>query len=163
MTTPLPTKDALLVKLQYTRQDVLDALAGLSDAQMEQPMSPGGPSPRDVLAHLLLWDWAKLDLLQHRAAGGTPAIGAMDEDVDAANAGATATWRDRPLSALRAALDQTRADYLAAIAALTDADLAAPCGPPYDSEYSLLAVLEGTVAHNAEHAEELAAWRATLG
>ncbi len=163
MTTPLPTKDALLVKLRYTRQDVLDALDGLSDAQMEQPTSPDGPSPRDVLAHLLLWDWAKVDLLQHRATGGTPAIGVLDEDVDKANAEATATWRDRPLSALYAELDRTRADYLAAIAALTDADLAAPCGPPYDPEYSLLQVLEGTIEHNAEHAEELDAWRATLG
>ena len=53
-------------------------------------------------------------------------------------------------------------DYLAAIAALTDADLAAPCGLPYDAEYSLLQILEGTVAHNAEHAEELAAWRSSV-
>jgi uncharacterized damage-inducible protein DinB len=162
MTTPLPPKDALLAKLHSTRQDVLDAIAGLSDEQLTQPMTPDGPSVREVLAHLQLWDWAKVDLLQQRAAGGTPAIVALDDDVDAANAQATATWRDQPLPALFAALDQTRAEYLAAIAALTDADLAAPCGPPYDASVSLLQVLEGTVEHNAEHAEELAAWSKSL-
>jgi uncharacterized damage-inducible protein DinB len=162
MTTPLPTKEALLVKLRYTRQDVLDAIAGLSDEQLTQPMTPGGPSVRDVLAHLILWDWAKLDLLQQRTAGGTAAIGAMDDDVDGANAQATVTWRDQPLPALRAALDRTRADLLAAITALSAADLLAPAGPPYDPSVTLLAVLEGTVEHNAEHATELAAWRRSV-
>jgi hypothetical protein len=162
MTTPLRPKAALLVRLRATRQDVLDAIAGLSDAQFDEPMTPGGPSVRDVLAHLLLWDWAKLDLLQQRAAGAIPAIGALDADVDRANAQATAAWRDQPRPALGAALDRTRADLLVAIAALPDAELAAPCGPPYAPSVTLLEVLEGTVAHNAEHAEELVAWRATL-
>jgi uncharacterized damage-inducible protein DinB len=162
VTTPLRPKDALLVKLRATRQDVLDAIAGLSAEQLTAPMTPGGPSVRDVLAHLIVWDWAKLDLLQQRAAGSVPAIGAMDADVDGANAQATAIWRDQPLPAVRDALDRTRADLLAAITALPASELVVSCGPPYPPPVTLQQVLEGTVEHNAEHAAELAAWRATL-
>jgi uncharacterized damage-inducible protein DinB len=165
MTTPLSPKDALLVRLRATRQDVLDAIAGLSDDQFAHPMTLGGPPARDVLAHLLVWDWAKRDLIRQGLAGGTPAFVAMMADVDRTNDEAAAEWRDRPVADLLAAMQAEHAALVQAVAALTAAQLAQPApsrgfGDPGDT---LLTAIDGTAWHNAEHAAELAAWRATLG
>lgn len=163
MTTPLPPKDGLLVKLRYTRQDVLDAIAGMPEEQVDPPMTPDGPSVREVLAHLLVWDWAKRDLIEQALAGGTPAFAAMMGDVDGTNAQAAAEWRQRPLADLLAAMQTEHEALLAAVAALTPAQLTQPSPPRgLDEGDSLLTAIEGTVWHNAEHAAELAAWRKSV-
>src|SRR5437762_1239431 len=160
---PESRKQQLLNYLIVTRQEVLNALEGLTETQYDQPHNASGETARSVLPHLIAWHWPKIHLLQQRAGVRIAASGPMDADRDATNAQAEAAWRDKSIPALRAALDQTRADLLAAIAPLSDADLIAPAGPPYEPSFTLLRVLEGTAEHNAENAEKLQAWRESLG
>jgi hypothetical protein len=156
-------KQQIINYLLVTRQAVLDAVAGLDEAQLATPLGPEGRTARDILAHLLVWDWAKLDMIRQRAQGATPAAVEMTRNVDGVNAQAEAQWRARPLADLLGELQRVRAELLAAIDALDDRQLLEPAGAPWPPTAPLLEAIEGTGEHNAEHAAELAAWRARLG
>src|SRR5215212_2464143 len=107
LATHQANKQQLLNYLNVTRQAVLDTLTGLSEAQLATPLDAGGRTVRDLLAHLLVWDWAKLDLLQKRGQPNPPVIVAMMRDEDKVNAQAAARWQDHTLAELLTELQRT--------------------------------------------------------
>ena len=163
MATHQANKQQLINYLTVTRQAVLDAVAGMGEGQLAAPLDAEGRTARDILAHLLVWDWAKLDLIQKRAQGATPLIATMMQDRATVNAQATGRWSDRPVADLLTEMGRMRAQLLAAVEALHEEELLRAAGPPWRATATLLEAIESDGEHNAEHAEELAAWRAHLG
>lgn len=85
-----------------------EALAGLTDAQLEQPVAEAhGWSGRDLIGHLLAWQGFALDAARELAVDESSAtIARIDADWDsrggdAVNADVAARWAAIPLSDLR--------------------------------------------------------------
>lgn len=85
-----------------------EALAGLSDAQLDVPIADAhGWSGRDLMAHMVAWQAVALEIATELAIHETSAtIARVDADWEArggdvVNAELTASWADRPMSELR--------------------------------------------------------------
>ena len=87
-----------------------EALAGLTDDQLEQPVEAAhGWSGRDLMAHLLAWQGVALDVAKELAVNEeSPTIARVDAEWDAKgdafNDEIQAAWAARPMSELRACL-----------------------------------------------------------
>ena len=125
-------------------------LARLDAARMTAPAMDNGWSPKDLLAHLAVWERTCAAWLEAVARGETPARPEVGDD--AFNARAYDASKDAPLAEVRRATDSARRAILDAVAALSDADLAdeARFGWP-----AWQMVASNTSEHYREHMGEL--------
>src|SRR5262245_26688857 len=132
------------------------ALAGLSDEAMQQPVS-GAWGVREILAHLTGWQREMIPLLERVARGERPVPeGVSYTDVDAWNARHVATRRGLTLAGIRAQLDASHHDFLAAARAVPEARFAP------DKTATRVFDLNGP-HHYREHTAEVVAWRRRAG
>ena len=66
------TKDELLDALEEERENFMEAIAGLSDEELEQPGASGEWSVKDVLSHLSMWEAELIKLLWQARKGQKP-------------------------------------------------------------------------------------------
>ena len=85
-----------------------EALSGLSDAQLEEPVDGAhGWSGRDLMAHMLAWQGTALEAAKELAINETSAVfAAIDADWDArggdvVNEEITRAWAAKPMAELR--------------------------------------------------------------
>jgi hypothetical protein len=161
----LPTKADLITYLQATRQQVLDALAGLSRAQLETPgVTAEGWAPRDLLATLAAWDREVAEAITQIAQGEHPLIPDMTPaDIARFDARAVERGRAGSLESLRGELHAARSALLAALEPLTEAQFYQPPVAAGDSVSTVGGFLTVRAAQDSARAGELALWRATLG
>jgi len=152
----------LLARLAAERAQLLWQLLGLDQELLTRTalFPDSGWTVKDLLAHVAAWDrW------QHRAmtamvAGEEPEVAAV-EDVDAFNAAAVDAWRDRTLSDV---LGELRTAREAWVTWLRDV----PLEPFFESrehqgwDWAFPNCLNVQWQHDAEHADQLAAWRSEL-
>ena len=145
-------RDALLQHYRESREALLAAIHGLTDAQMTDP-SIDGWSVKDHLAHLALWDDIRASEVTRISAGHDSAWCMTDEQAEAYNAIAYAARRDLPLAQVRWELATSRARLVDAIAAAT------PRGRD-SSRYGEVGVRSG---HEGEHTGWIKRWRGERG
>lgn len=119
-------KAAMLAQMQDAWNELQRALDGWSDAQITTPHDDAGWSVKDHLAHLIVWEAGAAAMLHKQ-----PRYEAMGFDVptmlstseDEINARIQKREAARPLGEVRAALERTHAQLVAAIEAADAVEL----------------------------------------
>jgi uncharacterized damage-inducible protein DinB len=145
-------RDALLRHYRQTRDDLLGAIDGLSDAQMAEP-SLDGWSVRDHLAHLALWDEIRAAEVARISAGHDSAWRMTDEQDAAYNVLGHDLRRALSVEQVRWELATSRRQLLDAIAAASERGLDA-------SLYGEAGLRSG---HEAQHTAWIKRWRSERG
>lgn len=151
------TKTELLAQIEHSWNALRGLISQLSESQLTQARSADGWAVKDHLAHLAVWERSALAIVRgeprHMALG-------VDEDVyvngdfNQMNALIYAQNRDRPLAAILAEWDEVHQQLLAALTALTDADLQRPDTDflPGERGFPLFSRIVGnTIEHYEEH------------
>jgi hypothetical protein len=145
-------RDALLQDYRQTRDELLTAIGGLSEALMTEP-SLDGWSVKDHLAHLALWDDIRASEVVRISAGHESAWRMTGDQDDAYNALGHALRVPLSLDQVRWELATSRQRLLDAIAAATARGLDA-------SLYGEAGLRSG---HEAEHTGWIKRWRTERG
>jgi uncharacterized protein (TIGR03083 family) len=153
------SKRDLLDKIRTARADLENALASLTDAQMIQPGILGDWSVKDILSHLIFWEQKML----HRIQTGIvpqPAPGeTWDQMIDRMNDENYRATRDESLDAVRAEFQNSYAEALAFIGALSNEDLNDPEKYEFWRGEPIWKYMRGdTYEHYQEHAAPIRAW-----
>jgi hypothetical protein len=149
-------KDDLLRQADEELGALKRALVGLSDEAMRRPWG-GGWGVREILAHLAGWQREMIPVLERLARGERPIPdGVSYEDVDGWNARHVAARRGLTVEGIRAELDASHHDFLAAARAVPEARFAP------DKTATRIVDLNGP-HHYREHAAEIRAWRTRAG
>lgn len=145
-------RDGLLAHYRAMRADFLDAIAGLTDAQMTE-RSHNGWSVKDHLAHIAFWDEVRASEVGRISAGLVSAWRLTTEEDETLNAMVTRARWDHPLEQVRREFDATKRRFLEALANATPEGLDA-------SRYGEAGLVS---QHEAEHAGWIREWRAERG
>jgi hypothetical protein len=160
-TQPRNTED-LLARIAEGWVVLHQRIAPLSPAQLTTPGPEGGWSVKDHLAHLATWEGMLVALLEgkpiHTAFGIDHAEYDALESTDALNAVIAEQHKDRSLDEAMQRSEETHAQVVAKISALSDEDLLKPLthfqpddpdGP--DERPVLVKIIGDTYGHYAEH------------
>jgi len=149
------SRDQLLLELKAARSQVLAAIEGLSDAQASRAELDGW-SVKDHLSHLTACDEFRFYEIGRISRGARPAFAsADDEQMDALNAIIVALRRNMTLEELIADLEFARSLVLEAVGQAPEHALS-------PEAYGDFAV-NGSIAHDLEHAATITVWREREG
>jgi uncharacterized protein DUF1706 len=132
------------------------ALVGLDGEAMRRPCL-GTWGVREILAHIVGWQREMIPVLERVARGEKPlAEGVSYDDLDGWNARLVTARRGLTVEGLRAALDVSHRDFVAAAGAVPEARF----GP--DKTATRIVDLNGP-HHYREHTAQILAWRRRVG
>jgi len=156
---PAGTSERLCAALQDERGALLAALTGATGALLDRKGVVGEWSIKNLLAHLAAWDLVVAQALPERlATGETPeALRLIAADEDAWNALQIAEGEELTPEDQLVELEWTRSVLVQYLRSLGDATLAGSA--PWRGWDGTVAeyILEGVVAHEREHREQIAA------
>ena len=149
-------KDDLLRQADDDFGALKRALVGLSDEAMRRPCS-GAWGVREILAHIVGWQREMIPALERLARGEKPIPdGVSYENVDDWNARHVAARRDLTVEGIRAELDASHRDFLAAAAAIP--------GARFEPDKTATRIVDLNGPHHyREHAREIRTWRRRAG
>jgi uncharacterized damage-inducible protein DinB len=163
---PPPTIEEIVTRIAAAHRRLLDAIASLSDEQMQAPvLGSNGWSVKDVLAHLAFWDQRLLHAVKPE--GGPDAFRLAPPII--ADILYDEQWLEtvytrihvlnsrRSLHDVRAEFDVTRRRLLTVVASLSPHDVFDPDGLSALLGEPFAPMLLGAYEHYEEHAEELEA------
>lgn len=148
-------REELLDTIRRTRSEFDSALAGLSVAQMLQPVLPGGWSVKDALAHIGWWEQRGADLFRTFAAGQQPAEVINDENLDAVNERIYQQYKDDPFDEVRAFEQSAYRDILLLVETVPEEDLFDPNRFPELGHQAVDLIIFNTSDHYIEHLETM--------
>jgi uncharacterized protein DUF1706 len=149
-------KDDLLRQADDDFGALKRALVGLSDDAMRQQWC-GVWGVREILAHIAGWQREMIPALERVARGEKPIPdGVSYEDLDGWNARHVGARRGLTVEGIRAELDASHRDFLAAARAVPEARFAP------DKTATRVVDLNGP-HHYREHTAQIRAWRARAG
>ncbi len=125
--------------------ELVKALRGLSDAEMEQPGVVDGWSVKLLLGHISAWEREAIDAIERAEEGEEPE---WPESVDEFNAVQAEIDAGRHVEEIRQQLEETHAEFMSLLET-SPAVTRELAYPGYD--------------HVPEHAAQIAAWRARAG
>ncbi len=149
-------KDDLLRQAEDDFGGLKRALAGLDDEAMQRPWL-GAWGVREILAHIAGWHREMTPVLERLARGERPIPeGVSYEDFDAWNARHVAARRGLTVEGVRAELDVSHREFVAAASAVPESRY----GP--DKTATRVVDLNGP-HHYREHAAQIRTWRRQAG
>lgn len=154
-----PQQESTLSELASARQELLDALEGLSEADLDSLLALGEWRIRDMLAHINHWNRWGLNRLRQMVKHGPETISSPSFDADEVNRRVAEAWALHPVKDVLMEFENCYEDVVSYVRAL----------PPDWTEGEWL--LRGKpmtlrkwfafgVSHERGHAEQLRAWRA---
>ena len=151
-------KEATITELILARQELSDALCGLSETELEYPMGPGEWRVRDLLAHLNHWNRWRLTRIQ-AIIQGKGRLGHFSYiDADMVNWHVAQAWAFHPLFDVLAEFEASHEERIAFIRSLPPQWTGRVWefgGAPMD----LRRWFGYAADHERSHAEELHRWR----
>lgn len=163
--TPDTDTTTLLARIRASRAALEEVVAGLDDRRLVATGLDGW-SAKDHLAHVAAWEDCLLGYLNGR--GAIETFGLQGEDVDGTdgvNAVLHRRYADVSPDEARRKFAESHAAVMAALEALTDADIARPLASylPYrDDEAARQPILGWIVGNTCEHYDEHREWIASL-
>jgi uncharacterized damage-inducible protein DinB len=154
-----PQRDATLADLAAARQQLLDALRELGDADLDSPLGPKEWRIRDMLAHISHWNHWGLNRLRQIVKHGADTIPPVSFDADAVNQRVAEAWALHPVKDVLIEFENSHEDVVAYIESL----------PPEWTEeewehrgrrMTLSKWFAFALSHERDHADELHEWRA---
>ena len=156
-------KDEILTELDASRKGLLDAMDGLTPAQLLEHGVVDEWSVRDVLQHLSLWEAELVRLLAHVEQGRRPTGEALSlhPDFAAINARWQAETRGRPLERVLEDFHGVRRQTLRWVERLSNDDLTRPRSETWLHGNPLWRwIADYASEHESEHTHQIRAWRA---
>jgi hypothetical protein len=92
-----PQQESTLADLAAARQELLDALEALSEADLDSPLGPGEWRIRDMLAHVSHWNRWGLNRLGQMVKYGPETISSPSFDADEVNRRLAEAWGLHPV------------------------------------------------------------------
>jgi hypothetical protein len=156
------TKDEILDALEDEREKLLEAIDGLSEAQMAESGVAGDWSVKDILHHLSLWEAELVRLLWQAGQGEKPTtVHFSQQSVDQTNAAWYAQGKDRLLERVLDDLAAVRKQTIRRVNALPDEVFEKPHPYPWVKDQAFWEwIANDSFGHEAEHAEQIKQWRA---
>ena len=152
----------LLARLASERAGLWEQILGLDEQVLAQVPVIGDWTAKDVLAHIAAWDRWESRTMGSMAAGEAPDFSAL-YDLDASNAAFVAPWRDRFLGEVLAELQAARTEWTDWLEALPGEEFFRRRSYDGDDWSFYDGPLQVQWEHDAEHAEQIAAWRKAMG
>lgn len=154
-------KQDLLKELEEGREHFLDAIDGLSDEEMEQPGVMDDWSVKDLLAHLTMWEAELIKLLWQAKQGQRPSsVHFSHISVDELNKRWKNEMQDRSLERVMADFQSVRNQTIRRVEAFSDKDLNDSKRYAWlDGEPLWEWIAGDSFQHEAEHIEQITAWR----
>ncbi|MBI4788318.1 MAG: DinB family protein [Chloroflexi bacterium] len=152
------TRDEILHALEQDRVNLQTAIAEIPDEMLVTRPAIEQWNVKDLLGHIALWQQVAIQFIRdYRASGSPKGLGLKDDAaVDEYNQRGAAFRRDWPLERVRAELDETQRELIAAVQALTDEDLNKPLPAPWDSTTTLEWLIAiNSYAHEPEHVAQI--------
>jgi hypothetical protein len=155
-------KAELLNALEEGREAFLETLEGLDEEALQTPGVVGTWSLKDLLAHLSRWEAELVKLLWQARQGQKPTSAQLTAtNVDEINALWQAETRARELERVLEDFHTVRNQTLLRVEEFTDQELTDPRRYKWLKGQPLWQMIaENSFAHEAEHAEQINAWRA---
>ncbi|HIE37753.1 MAG TPA: DUF664 domain-containing protein [Anaerolineae bacterium] len=147
----------LLSRVAAERASLLWQLMGLDERTLTETVVLDSWTVRDILAHIAAWDRWEYQTMRRMAEGEPPDFTAV-QDIDRFNADVVATWRERSLSEVLTELKDARAAWVAWLEALP-VEVFFRSRPFGECDWSFPSCVEVQWKHDAEHTDQIAAWR----
>ena len=159
------TKDEILDALEDERENLIDAIEGLSDEDMLESGVVGDWSIKDILAHLSAWEAELVKLLWQARQGQPPSgIYASGVPVDEINVVWSQAARSRPLERVMDDFISVRKQTVRRVEPFLDTDLTDPQRWPWLNGHPLWEwIATDSFQHEAEHAAQIKEWRSKRG
>lgn len=144
-------RETLLNRLSEEGRKTIAFFSALSEAQLQQPVYADGAQwqVRDLLAHLALVEHT-FHHYNRDALNGGPGV-PTDFDIDGFNAAHTGEGRQTPVAALLEKFKSARAETIALLTAMTDADLDRRAYHPFLGHTTLEQILKLLYRHAMLH------------
>ncbi len=155
------TTAALLDRIQAAWSELEQTVATLSEAQLTTELDAQGWSAKDHLVHITTWEQSLLALLQGRDRRQAIGLeGGEHGEIDDVNAEIYRRNRHRTLQDVMVTFRGFHQEVVAAITALSDADLFKPYShyQPQDPPFEAAPVIGWIVGNTYEHYLEHASW-----
>jgi hypothetical protein len=149
-------RQALIERYAAGHQAVLDALQGITDAELDARPNPDQWTPREVVHHLADSEMTSAIRLRRLLVEDHPEIPNYDEEAFAKRL----FYTDRPIAAALDALNAARRTTLEILERMTDQDWQRSGTHSESGPYSARTWLEIYAAHAHDHAAQVQAARA---
>ncbi len=150
-------KAEFLGRVRAARDELNEAISGLSEEQMSQDIVAGEWSVKDILAHLASWQNEALLSVERAERGEVPGP-LISESVDEWNGRRVAEWRRLPLVDVMQEFNATYDQLLKALDRWPEDT--APLGP---GDWDETCQLWWLTDHDTEHLAAIRAYRQRLG
>jgi hypothetical protein len=155
-------RDEILRAIKEQHAELDAALAGTPADQLTKRPIIEWWTAKDLLGHVTLWEQVALKHIREYTQAGVPKpLGITgDDDVDRYNKRGVAMRRDLSFETIRAELDATWRELVAAIESLSDADLVKPLPAPWSDGATLERLIAvNSYQHVPEHIEQIEKWK----
>jgi hypothetical protein len=156
-------KSELIAKLAANRDEFLNLVASVSEAQRATIPVVGEWTIKDAVGHVSYWEQVIHDNLREAIREGKPHAQTRDELDDIANPREAAKRKDWSWMRVRAEFEDTRNGLIAHIESLTEIELAAMVPNPWWGEqcfYSVGEMIESdAIGHTREHLKQIQHWQ----
>ena len=153
------TKVELLNAMRTEREKLEQAVAPLSAEEITTPMTPGGWSVKDVVAHVTAWEAELVTALMQISQGFKPKILSLPDD-DVYNAQIYAEQKDRPLDRILSDFRGVFPQLLKRVSEFSERDLIDARRYSWMKGKPLERLIAGSsYEHYAEHRATIEAWK----
>jgi uncharacterized protein (TIGR03083 family) len=159
------SKSEIHRSLKDSRKQLLNAIDGLSEEEMQMPALAGGWSVKDVLIHLTMWEAELVKLLWQTSLRVKPRTAHFyRESIDEINAKWFEDNQARSLDRVMEDFHGVRKQTLRRLENFTDDEINDPARLPWLNGLSLgEKIARSTYKHESEHAQQIRTWRQELG
>jgi hypothetical protein len=154
-------KEELISALEDSREDILEALEGISDEQYLAESSFGDWTLKDLLAHLVMWEAETIKLLFQAHQGMTPTtVHLKNIPDDEQNKIWHSQTKDRPLERILSDFYAIRGQTLLRLDEFSNRELNDPARFAWLRGQTLSQlVVDYVLDHEREHAKMIREWR----
>lgn len=146
-------KQEYLEKLLAARQEVVNAIDGLTEEQVCRPMAEGKWSIKDTIGHLAAWEGEVAQAFEQKARGERPTVGDIT-DYEAWNQVEAKKRNGLSLDEIRTEFAGNRKRLLAMIDGLPDD------GDVWSASRSTAKLLDVIIEHDQHHCKSIRDYRA---
>ena len=161
-TTAEDRKQTLIHELAQARRNLLAEVESLPTARLDE-IFLGEWCVKDLLAHLVGWDYTNLEAIQQILAGGTPSFFQYyDKDWRSYNARLVAQYRREPFNALLESAHDSHQALLDLLESLPARQLLSAKAPtPSGRTVSARTLLSAEASDERQHAAQVQHWKSS--
>ena len=152
-------KQQLITDLISARQSIFAEILSLPEERLDEPCT-GRWCAKDLLAHLIGWDYTNLQAVQEILAGQRPTFFRYyDQDWQSYNAHLVATYRKEPFQELRKDAETSHTRLVAFLQSLSAEEVVNRKSPPEQGRaVTIRNLLKSEASDERKHAEQLHAF-----